>query len=72
MLDKAYEDYKKTGDFIMFPDMYEFSFAFIKQFVGMKKLTEIYHNTNGTQLRVRNAQVKYLFDEIFDKNQKKQ
>lgn len=72
MLDRAYECYKKTGDFAMLPDPYEFGFAFLKEFVGMKKLTEIYYNTNGTQLNVRKAQIKYLFDEIFDKNEKKQ
>lgn len=67
MLDKAYLDYKKTGDFVILPKMYEHSFVFLKEFVGMDKLKEIYDKTNGTQANVRKAQVKYLFDEVFDK-----
>lgn len=72
MLDRAYEYYKKNGDFVVLPDMYEFGFAFLKDAVGMKKLTEIYYKTNGTKANVRKAQIKYLFDEIFDKIDKKE
>lgn len=66
-LDKAYICYLKEGDFHCSDEMYERAFAFIAHVVGIKKLTEIYYSTSGTKQVTRKAQVKYMFDEIYSK-----
>lgn len=66
LLDKAYELYQRKGFVLMYDKMYEYGFQYLKETVGMAKLTEIAMQTNGTKENVRVAHIKYLFDNIFE------
>lgn len=68
MLDKAYEQYQKDGNFAFTDRMYEYGFGFLKDIIGMKKLIEISETTSGTKETIRKEHILYLFKEIFDKN----
>jgi hypothetical protein len=71
MLDEAYMDYKSKNIFLYTDKLYEYGFYFIRDIVGMAKLKEIADNTSGTKETVRKAQIIYLFENEFKKNETK-
>ncbi len=70
-LDKAYEEYRIKGEFLFTNILYERTYSFINEILGMDKLIEIASATNGTKEATRKAHIIYLFDNVFA-TQKKQ
>lgn len=68
MLDKAYEEYKKTKSFVYSDKLYEYGYKFLEDMIGYNKLKEIHLTTNGFQRDTRIAHIKYLFEEIYGRS----